>query len=147
MHARLQNRLAASVYADLISRIPEAGDKTVWCGPGWKHTLDALVADLDKIFSSSCGHQSGPHWFPIEVKEKFGTLRFYFEVAECCDEREDIFEAALKVVHAAEAVSGATCEKCGASAALRKVEGNLSTLCDDCYSILLAVLPHLKISP
>lgn len=57
-----------------------------------------------------------------QIKEKFGTLRFY--VAGCSDEMWEKIEAAEKL-------SATTCEDCGKPGKLIS-GGWLRTLCDEC---------------
>jgi len=61
-----------------------------------------------------------------QVKEKFGTLRFYLDTP-----LGDEIDA---LVDKAEAASGVTCEACGCPGSLRCRKGWYSTLCDDCSS-------------
>ena len=64
-----------------------------------------------------------PQVVATEVKEKYGTLRFYYSGGD---------ERVTGMVDLAEALSGATCECCG-SPAERRGQTWLSTLCDSCY--------------
>jgi hypothetical protein len=57
----------------------------------------------------------------LQVKEKFGTLRFYYEGG-------DKYVSGL--VAMAETMSGVTCEKCGNVGKIRN-NGYIQTLCDD----------------
>ena len=60
-----------------------------------------------------------------QVKEKFGTLRFYADYGEDYeDEIEDL-------IHQAEVRSSKTCEECGQPGVTRP-GGWIKTLCDDC---------------
>jgi hypothetical protein len=61
-----------------------------------------------------------------QVKEKFGTLRFYLDTS-----LGDEIDA---LVAEAEAASGVTCEACGCPGSPRCRNGWYSTLCDDCCS-------------
>ena len=88
-------------------------------GPGWSELLKDLT---DKLFA--LGWDGGLS----QVKEKFGTLRFYWN-----NNIEGIFgEIAEDVVSEAEAQSGQVCETCGKYG---KVRGNgwLSCRCDECW--------------
>lgn len=112
-------------------------------------TLDEFVQKYPKLFSNvgqkgSCmnfGIECGPGWEPIivaacdslldrdvrfdQIKEKFGGLRIYFTASE-----EDS-EFCSGVVRMAEAMSVATCERCGAAGRIRG-GGWLTCLCDSC---------------
>lgn len=61
--------------------------------------------------------------FAEQVKEKFGTLRFYMS-----DETEEI----TNLIHEAESASSQTCEDCGAFAKMRGTAW-IETKCDNCY--------------
>lgn len=86
---------------------------------GWKPMVKALV-DLSTTY---CHNQQLP--FTLEqVKEKFGTLRFYYSGGD---------EYVHQLVDLVEASSGRVCEVCGKKATLRKDLGWLKTLCDEHY--------------
>jgi hypothetical protein len=88
-------------------------------GPGWSKLIKELT---DKLFA--LGWDGGLS----QVKEKFGTLRFYFN-----NNIQGIFgEIAFDVVDQAEWQSGQICETCGE---FGKVRGNgwLSCRCDKCW--------------
>lgn len=63
-----------------------------------------------------------PQVIAVQVKEKFGTLRFYF------DGGDHICHAYVAM---AEAMSARTCEMCGKSGVLRQDRGWIQTLCDE----------------
>jgi hypothetical protein len=63
------------------------------------------------------------HIRATQVKEKYGTLRFYLSAST--DEMENIIDEA-------ERLSAITCEQCGADAKLRGTSW-VTTLCDQCY--------------
>jgi hypothetical protein len=91
-------------------------------GDGWYNILDELCADLTKMIEESDEDQS---WFRvIQVKEKFGTLRFYMSFST--GEMEDR-------IRQAEDHSAVTCECCGAPGETNGV-GWLTTLCVTCRS-------------
>src|SRR4029078_4836825 len=66
---------------------------------------------------------NGPRPAASQVKEKFGTLRFYVDYAS---------EEVYKMVAEAEALSAKTCEECGRPGELR-TGGWLTTLVDGCH--------------
>ena len=85
-------------------------------GPGWRDTLDELCA---KLFALGWNGELG------QVKEKFGSLRFYF--LNTCRGYEDI---AFDVVDRAEHRTESICEKCGKYGKIRG-PGWLKCLCDE----------------
>lgn len=60
-----------------------------------------------------------------QVKEKFGTLRFYMSCET--DEMSELIDRA-------EELSAKICETCGAPGELRN-DGWLRTMCDDCHRL------------
>jgi hypothetical protein len=86
------------------------------CDGGWYPLLTKLCDDLMKL--------DLPEGFEVEqVKEKFGTLRFY--VSHYTDEISEL-------ITAAEEESSRTCERCGQPGRLRGGAW-LKTLCDYCH--------------
>lgn len=82
-------------------------------GRGWLPLLDRLAHDLVELGWDRDLHQ---------VKEKYGTLRFYVGTSSpAIDARID----------QAEAESATTCEGCGAPGRLRELRW-IRTLCDHC---------------
>jgi hypothetical protein len=87
---------------------------------GWKDIVleaDAMLVHID------------PDYEIHQIKEKFGTLRYYFGSNKKLGEIEsDIMYA---IVGYAEAKSSRTCERCGSYGEIR--DGNyIRTLCDKC---------------
>lgn len=84
-------------------------------GPGWVPILDRLAEDLIKLGWDRDLHQ---------VKEKFGTLRFY--IGRDTPEID-------KRIQQAEEESAVTCEECGKPGKLCGT-GWVITLCEPCYT-------------
>ena len=91
-------------------------------GDGWYELLDSLSDTLDGLSVEIKA---------VQVKEKFGGLRFYHNGIQS----DDSFEAgrAAGAIRHAENMSFHVCEECGASAELR-TEGWYRTLCDECWT-------------
>jgi len=88
-------------------------------GPGWQKHLDDLTLKLEAL---------GWNGMLDQVKEKFGTLRFYW-----VNNIQGIFgEIAEDLVENAEARSGFICEECGKYGKLRG-QGWVVTLCTECW--------------
>jgi len=88
---------------------------------GWRDIVleaDAMLEYIDPDYKIS------------QVKEKFGTMRYYFET-----DKEGI---EMKIMHAiteyAERKSRNTCEDCGEYGKIRGDIGWMLTLCDKCHS-------------
>ena len=82
-------------------------------GPGWADILARLIPDLLALGWDGSIHQ---------VKEKYGTLRFYVGSAS---------GAVFKRIDQAELESETTCEQCGQPGRLRGWDW-VVTLCDKC---------------
>jgi hypothetical protein len=89
------------------------------CDDGWYQIIDELCTSLQ----SQTDNNGFPQIVAFQVKEKFGTLRFY--VLESNQTQRDL-------IAMAEHMSSKTCEKCGDVGKLRKFEslGRVRTLCD-----------------
>ena len=99
----------------LIDKYPKLlGSLTfgIECGDGWFDLIDRLCKDIMRI---------DPTTVATQVKEKFGTLRFYAAT------RHEIFD----LIDKAEEESETICEECGAPG---KTEGTmwLKTICKKC---------------
>ena len=86
------------------------------CGDGW---FDLLWRLSKKI--SACKEEV----VATQVKEKFGTLRFYVGGAS---------DKAFRIIEKAEKESGHICEKCGNKGELRERGTWLKTICEVCNS-------------
>jgi len=84
---------------------------------GWHWMLSAAAGWIEET-GVPAGFRS------VQIKEKFGTLRWYCSAAE----DEDRLQAG-RIVQATEWVSGAVCETCGAPGRTR-TGGWIRTLCD-----------------
>lgn len=100
--------------ADLRRRTPKG-----WYGldapKGWYPLIERLHAAIVERFPDYEVHQ---------IKEKFGTLRYYCSV----DGNDEVFA----LITAAEAESARTCQKCGAEATTNNTGGWYATLCVSC---------------
>ena len=105
------------------------------CGDGWYDIIDSLCAQIQghvdwkrkitpfsELTDEEFEHEH--QVFAVQVKEKFGGLRFY--VSNC----DDYVRGAVAV---AESLSFRVCESCG-DRGIRRGGGWIRTLCDSCYS-------------
>ncbi|MBE7246825.1 MAG: hypothetical protein INR63_17925 [Actinomycetospora chiangmaiensis] len=99
----------------LMDQHPQIYDGPTETGPGWHWLLTATALWIEEV-----GVPQG--WVADQVKEKFGTLRFY---AHSDDEPGRVG----RIIAAAEWVSGAVCETCGAPGSTR-AGGYVRTACD-----------------
>jgi len=98
-------------------------------GEGWFGLLYDLSVALEKELLSwpllsmlDSYLQRGDYPFPTQIKEKYGTLRFY--ISHGSDKIWDLIDEA-------EAKSAKTCERCGKPGKLRH-SGWVLALCDSC---------------
>jgi hypothetical protein len=88
------------------------------CGDGWYDLLDKLCEKIQNHVDVNPGM---PQVVASQVKEKFGSLRFYVNGAD--DQVYDFIDEA-------ERVSGRTCEDCGKEGKVRG-SGWISVKCDE----------------
>lgn len=118
----------------LIREFPEWAGESYAVGPGWQGIIYSLCSAMRKTMKSYdipegvlCVDQ---------IKEKFGTLRFYYTWlgADNVSEKDNdlVFRIIDRYVDAAETWSEMTCEECGAFGVTRPLGWRL-TLCDKHY--------------
>ena len=86
-------------------------------GDGW---LDLLKNLIEELIANGWDKQI------CDVKEKFGGLRFYTGAMS---------DKCRNIVEKYENLSFEICEKCGTPGELKKINGWLSTLCDECFKL------------
>lgn len=96
-------------------------------GDGWFQLMDELCRDIVKICADR--HITIPTC--VQVKEKFGTFRFYLGASDggvdgTEQDRRDIHT----LISRASRISAVTCEECGAPGELR-TDGWAQTRCDE----------------
>ena len=85
-------------------------------GPGWSDILARLVSELEQL---------GWDGRILQIKEKFGGLRFYVEAAS-----DEVYAR----IEQAEQDSYHVCEECGQRGMIRS-GGWIKTLCDECEAL------------
>ena len=96
------------------------------CDDGWEPLIRRLS---EKLETWNNKHLNSPT-VATQVKEKFGTLRFY--VSHQGEISKEDYRYLTNLINDAENESGVTCEKCGKPGKLRET-GWLLTLCDECF--------------
>ncbi len=92
------------------------------CGDGWYNIIDGVCALVENHNSNQkLNNLPTVEFVATQVKEKYGTLRFYYYGGD------DYIDG---VVAMAEYLSGVTCETCGAPGKTRD-GGWVRTLCDE----------------
>jgi hypothetical protein len=87
-------------------------------GDGWFKLIDKLSAGITAL-----DEKNGTQTIAVQVKEKFGGLRYYIESGS---------DAIHDLIDKAEDESFRTCEQCGKPGGLRG-GGWVSTTCDKCW--------------
>lgn len=126
------------------------------CGGGWYELLRDCCQKITKRFAE----EGVPiDLIPAQIKEKFGTLRFYYGYVdapcgiaafdnllsgtsirpvpgvtdEVDEKKRKLRQDIAKIVHEAEERSAVTCEICGKEGSLKTIGGRVDTLCDQCF--------------
>ena len=140
---------------ELIAAFPRLfrGERPIvhsYLSPGWREIVFKLCSEIDVLLPD----EAAKKFAVLQVKEKFGTLRFYWRLGKHEDiaidvmnpdghsrfvlektgpssiEQRELFQRIRELVKDAEKKSAETCEDCGAPGKLRK-GGWLQTLCDE----------------
>lgn len=91
------------------------------CGDGWFNIINQLCGNIQHhIDWKTKTGKVVPQVVAEQVKEKFGTLRFYYRGGD---------DYISGLVSMAESMSGVTCEQCGAPGETNG-QGWISTLCE-----------------
>lgn len=128
-----ENPPTGKIQEELRQRIPEDWGREIHTEPGWNWILTDIHHKL---------HYMDPDYAIVQIKEKFGTLRFYFSSTHPNKTVIDIME---DIASRGETQSASTCETCGNSStrvpphgkidstvALHTHGGHLKTLCAPC---------------
>jgi len=94
------------------------------CGDGWYDLINQLCGDISKWYNTNRGGIPDD-FYVVQVKEKFGSLRFYITAAP-----KEIHD----MISVAEQKSYFICEKCGKEGKMfyRDELPWIMTLCDKC---------------
>lgn len=106
--------------AIVLRRIPDGWGRWIGCDRGWY----PIITELDAALAQLC-----PDYEVHQVKEKYGTLRYYAAPCGLHRDHEDDFD---RLVDEAEEQSAITCEECGADGQLAENHRWFKTLCSAC---------------
>lgn len=90
------------------------------CGDGWFELIDRLCGIIQNRIKYSPDTQQV---VALQVKEKFGSLRFYYRGGD------DYIRGAVEL---AEFYSGRICESCGNKSSIQNINGWFTTRCENC---------------
>lgn len=107
------------------------------CDNGWFDLIYSLCTEITGVYKK--------YGIPIDitveqVKEKYGSLRFYYSVQKpnhetvFSDKEKEAHNDVRKLVNQWEKKSETVCEKCGKPGKLREDLPWIQTLCDECCS-------------
>ncbi len=121
--------------------------------PGWFEIIERLCRDIDAVVPTALKRADGKGFHVTQVKEKFGTLRFYWGVGigpsrpsrintrppgdnsistrDAEDPHEPWRDNVFRLIDGATTLSGETCFSCGRPARLKRdARGWMYTSCD-----------------
>jgi len=98
----------------------------IYCGDGWFDIIYNLCNEISPFRPKV-----------MQIKEKFGGLRFY-----CMFPNEDNSKKGYDFIRKAEQQAYKTCEQCGSPGELRIHNGWRSLKCDQCYEQLKMEQPE-----
>ncbi|RLC97005.1 MAG: hypothetical protein DRI46_13370 [Chloroflexi bacterium] len=93
---------------------------------GWEHLFeeaDKLIAVVD------------PDYEIIQIKEKFGGMRYYYTHSEGCKLDVEARSALWQLVGDIEDRAGTICERCGDPSERQNRDHWITTICDGCFEI------------
>jgi hypothetical protein len=94
------------------------------CGDGWFNILNMLMGNIQHHIDWKNRTEEVVAQVTLDqVKEKFGTLRFYYSGGD---------DYISGLVSMAESMSGVTCESCGNPAGVQNNGGWMRAICDPC---------------
>jgi hypothetical protein len=125
MNQELDKLLCEKYPKMMINRNRPMTETTMYwgfeCGDGWFNIIDKLMGNIQHYIDWKNRDSEVVNQVTVDqVKEKFGTLRFYYTGGD---------NYVQGLVSMAESMSSVTCDKCGNSGELRK-GGWLRTLCE-----------------
>jgi len=134
MKSELQNKLYQK-YPKIFKQkdLPMTQTCMTWgceCGDGWYLLIDKLCGQLQW----DTDHNNYPQVEATQVKEKFGTLRFYYTSipAEGKEHTERQYGSIDGTISFAETLSQFVCEGCGSTTNVTQTKGWITTLCKKC---------------
>jgi hypothetical protein len=124
MKKELQDKIFAA-FPSLYCQRNLSPDETcmcwgIECGDGWFELIYNLSKDISNISKDI---------YATQVKEKFGSLRFYWGGDGLTKDQINTIE---ELIDNAEDLSYSTCEECGSTVDVKQTEGWIMTLCKKC---------------
>ena len=106
-------------FQSILDRFADGLPASIDCGYGWAE----LIRECDSILFAE-----DPNYTVAQIKEKFGGLRFYFNLTDM-----DNYSKVSAKIMAIEEKSFEVCEECGEPGYRRRWRGNgyMYTACDE----------------
>ena len=106
------------------------------CDDGWYQLISDLCKYIQGMIDNN-DHLELQQVKAVQVKEKFGTLRFYIEYFESVKgnkRQEEWWSKVYGAIHFAEFISRRFCERCGINqnVKMRSLTGRYHIYCDSC---------------
>jgi uncharacterized Zn finger protein (UPF0148 family) len=108
-------------------------------GDGWADIIEDIAAKIAEIDTDNRA-------VALQVKEKFGGLRFYWTVSDATDDDKALIKEIRQIVNAGAVLASQTCEVCGRPGRLN-YSGWRKTLCSFCnyYEVEMAINHALEL--
>ena len=125
MREELDNALCQKYPLIFVNRGKDMKESCMYwgfsCGDGWYDLLDRLCESIQSYIDNNSTEKNPiPQLVAEQVKEKFGTLRFYYTGGD---------DYISGLVAMAESMSAVTCEQCG-NPGTTGGQGWITTLCE-----------------
>ena len=140
MRAELENELTKK-YPKILKDMYKAPEETcmafgIECGDGWYDLIENLLKDLQW----NTDKNNYPQVIALQIKEKYGSLRFYFTTEETenskkvdADRKQYNIGKIDGMIQFAETMSNIICEKCGNKGENKNWStGWFSSMCESC---------------
>jgi hypothetical protein len=136
LHTEKPKKTTKQVEQQIIRKYAYMFPKQDTSKPGWSPIVFGFEVGngwaelLENIFNVIGALDTNKTLIIDQIKEKFGTLRFYYShIGTIDDKTADLISW---VVRCGENESGYTCERCGAPAKVESVNHWLSCMCKSC---------------
>ena len=102
----------------------------ICCDNGWYDLIDTLCS----ILQFNTDRNKYPQVEAVQVKEKYGSLRFYYDIKDIQEEKHREYQTGIieGLISFAECYSEFICEHCGSNENVTQTEGWIYTLCEKC---------------
>jgi hypothetical protein len=128
IYKKHNNILKRSRYKEGLQNAPYI-TRGIECEDGWFNLIDKTLTKI-KVCCDRNWEQHPP--IILQIKEKFGRLRIYFEPLKTKIVNDELWN----IINAAEEESSKICEFCGEPAEIKKIKGFgewLKCICDKCF--------------